>query len=84
MVLSASRGGWLGLVAILILTVALLAQARRWGAVAWFGGNHVGYVKEVYSDGSFMIEDYNRVAWETYGKQIFAPGSIPYFLYPPG
>jgi O-antigen ligase len=37
-VLSASRGGWLGLVAILILTVALLVKARRWGAVAWLGG----------------------------------------------
>lgn len=54
------------------------------GSVAWFGGNHVGYVKEVYADGSVMIEDYNRVASETYGREIFAAGSIPYFLYPPG
>jgi surface antigen len=54
------------------------------GAVAWFGGNHVGYVKEVYADGSFMVEDYNRVGYETYAREIFAPGSIPYFLYPPG
>ncbi len=67
-------------------------QAHGWpvsttpvaGSVAWFPGNHVGYVKEVYADGSFMIEDYNRVAWETYGREIFQPGSIPYFLYPPG
>ena len=67
-------------------------QAHGWpvsttpmaGAVAWFGGNHVGYVKEVYADGSFMVEDYNRVAYETYAREIFAPGSIPYFLYPPG
>ena len=67
-------------------------QANGWpvsttpvaGAVAWFGGNHVGYVKEVYADGSFMIEDYNRVAYETYAREIFQPGSIPYFLYPPG
>jgi len=54
------------------------------GAVAWFGGNHVGYVRQVYADGSFMIEDYNRVGYETYAAEIFAPGSIPYFLYPPG
>ena len=47
-------------------------------------GDRIGKVKQVYADGSFMIEDYNRVAYETYGRQIFQPGSIPYFLYPPG
>lgn len=54
------------------------------GSVAWFGNNHVGYVKEVYADGSFLVEDYNRVAYESYGRTVFSAGSIPYFLYPPG
>jgi uncharacterized membrane protein len=37
-VLSGSRGGWLGLVTILAAAVVLLAAARRWRAVAWLGG----------------------------------------------
>lgn len=54
------------------------------GAVAyWTDDNHVGYVEAVNADGSIIIEDYNRVASEQYGRELFTSYGNLLFLYPP-
>lgn len=53
------------------------------GAVAWVpGGNHVGYVSGILSDGSVVIEEYNYAVDKGYGQRI-APASAFYYLYAP-
>ncbi|MBH0008675.1 CHAP domain-containing protein [Salinibacterium sp. SWN1162] len=54
------------------------------GAVAWFGwDNHVAYVKQVNSDGSVLLEEYNYV-YRSYGQRTLQPSEVEAFLYPPG
>jgi surface antigen len=65
-------------------------QAHGWpvsnvpiaGAVAYTGGNHVAYVKEVRADGNVVLEEYNYVPHE-YSSRVVSPGSVVAFLYPP-
>lgn len=53
------------------------------GAVAWVpGGNHVGYVSGILSDGSVVIEEYNYSVDHGYSQRI-APASAFYYLYAP-
>ena len=52
------------------------------GAVAVTGYNHVAYVKEVYGDGSVLIEEYNYGNYHAYGQRVISAGSATY-LYPP-
>jgi surface antigen len=52
------------------------------GAVAYTGGNHVAYVKEVRDDGSVVLEEYNYVPHE-YSSRVVSAGSVVAFLYPP-
>jgi surface antigen len=52
------------------------------GAVAYVGGNHVAYVKEVRADGMVVLEEYNYVPHE-YSSRVVAPSSVAAFLYPP-
>ena len=53
------------------------------GSVAWFYGNHVGYVKSVNADGTVTIEEYNYSSNGTYGQRTIPASSVPAFLYPP-
>ena len=53
------------------------------GAVALTDYDHVAYVKEVYSDGSVLIEEYNYGNHHAYGQRVLGPGSVLAFLYPP-
>ena len=52
------------------------------GAVAWFTGNHVAYVKEVVGS-NVIIEEYNFVVKRGYGMRTIPSSSVPTFLYPP-
>lgn len=52
------------------------------GAVAYFGGNHVGYVAEVYDNGTVLIEDYNWIAY-SYDARVYNWGDMVSYLYPP-
>jgi surface antigen len=52
------------------------------GAVAYTGGNHVAYVKEVRGDGTVVLEEYNYKPHE-YSSRIVSAGSVVAFLYPP-
>jgi peptidoglycan DL-endopeptidase CwlO len=52
------------------------------GSVAWFGTNHVAYVKQVLENGSVVIEEYNYVP-DVYSQRTLASGEIAAFLYPP-
>jgi surface antigen len=52
------------------------------GAVAWFNGNHVAYVKSV--DGNKVnLEEYNWGSDGRYHTRTMSAASIPLFLYPP-
>lgn len=53
------------------------------GAVAVTGYQHVAYVKEVYGDGSVLVEEYNYGNYHAYGQRVISAGSATY-LYPPG
>lgn len=53
------------------------------GAVAWFTGNHVAYVKSVNGDGTVTIEEYNWNSDRSYHMRTIAASSVPMFLYPP-
>ncbi|MBH0109503.1 CHAP domain-containing protein [Salinibacterium sp. NG22] len=54
------------------------------GSVAWFGwDNHVSYVKQVNSDGSVLLEEYNYV-YLSYGQRTIPASEVESFLYPPG
>jgi surface antigen len=52
------------------------------GAVAYVGGNHVAYVKEVLDGGFVLLEEYNYVP-ESYSQRVIAASSVVAFLYPP-
>jgi surface antigen len=52
------------------------------GAVAWFVGNHVAYVKSI--DGANVtIEEYNGMSSRSYAIRTIAISSVGRFLYPP-
>jgi surface antigen len=53
------------------------------GAVAYFNGNHIAYVKEVLGDGSVFLEEYNWNGNGQYHTRIVAASSVGLFLYPP-
>jgi len=53
------------------------------GAVALTDYDHVAYVKEVYGDGSVLVEEYNYGNHHAYGQRVLGPGSVLAFLYPP-
>ena len=53
------------------------------GAVAVTGYMHVAYVKEVYGDGTVLVEEYNYGNYHSYGTRVISAGSATY-LYPPG
>ncbi|TBN58438.1 CHAP domain-containing protein [Glaciihabitans arcticus] len=52
------------------------------GAVAWFNGNHVAYVKSV-SGGSVFLEEYNWNGSASYHTRTIPSSSVALFLYPP-
>jgi surface antigen len=52
------------------------------GAVAYTGGNHVAYVKEVRGDGTVLLEEYNYKPHE-YSQRVVSAGAVVAFLYPP-
>ena len=53
------------------------------GSVAVTGYNHVAYVKEVYGDGTVLLEEYNYGNYHSYGQRVISAGDATY-LYPPG
>ncbi len=53
------------------------------GAVAWFTGNHVAYVKSVNSDGTVSLEEYNWGNDRAYHARTIPASSVPMYLYPP-
>lgn len=53
------------------------------GAVAWFSGNHVAYVKSVNGDGTVTLEEYNWGGDASYHTRTIANSSVALFLYPP-
>jgi surface antigen len=53
------------------------------GAVAWFAGNHVAYVTDVYDDGTILIEEYNHGSKHLYGQRIIPVTDVALFLYAP-
>jgi surface antigen len=53
------------------------------GAVAWFTGNHVAYVKAV-NGSNVVIEEYNGMVKLGYAMRTIPTSSVPKFLYPPG
>jgi surface antigen len=54
------------------------------GAVAVTGYMHVAYVKEVYGDGTVLVEEYNYAGYHQYGTRVLPASSVTAFLYPPG
>ncbi len=54
------------------------------GAVAWFNGNHIAYVKAVNGDGTVFLEEYNWGGDASYHTRTIAASSVALFLYPPG
>jgi len=52
------------------------------GAVAWFNGNHVAYVKAV-SGGSVDLEEYNWNGSGAYHTRTISTSEVALFLYPP-
>ena len=52
------------------------------GAVAYTGGNHVAYVKQVNADGTVLIEEYNYIHG-MYSQRTLPADSVVAFLYPP-
>jgi surface antigen len=52
------------------------------GSVAWFGSNHVSYVKAVLDGGYVLVEEYNFNPG-VYGQRTLAISDVDAFLYPP-
>lgn len=52
------------------------------GSVAWFGSDHVSYVKAVLDGGFVLVEEYNFVPG-VYSQRTLPVSSIQEFLYPP-
>lgn len=59
-----------------------VSSAPRVGAVAWFPYNHVAYVKDIFSDGTILIEEYNWMGLHNYDQRIIS-ATEPTYLYPP-
>lgn len=53
------------------------------GAVAWFAGNHVAYVKSDNGDGTVTLEEYNWNGDASYHMRTVDASSVALFLYPP-
>ena len=53
------------------------------GAVAWFAGNHVAYVKSDNGDGTVTLEEYNWNGDASYHMRTIDASSVALFLYPP-
>ncbi len=53
------------------------------GAVAWFNGNHVAYVKSVNGDGTVTIEEYNHGMMHKYGIRTIGVDDVALYLYAP-
>jgi surface antigen len=53
------------------------------GAVAWFNGNHVAYVKSITADGQVDLEEYNWNGSTSYHTRTIPASSVALFLYPP-
>ena len=52
------------------------------GAVAWFNGNHVAYVKSI-SGGNVNLEEYNWNGSASYHTRTIPKGEVALYLYPP-
>jgi surface antigen len=52
------------------------------GAVAWFNGNHVAYVKSV-DGGNVALEEYNWGGSRSYHTRTISASAVALFLYPP-
>jgi surface antigen len=52
------------------------------GDIAWWGNNHVAYVKAVNADGTVALEEYNAVPF-TYSERTIPATSVDLFLSPP-
>jgi len=52
------------------------------GAVAYTGGNHVAYVKQVLGNNTVVLEEYNWVP-HVYSQRTVTTSSVVAFLYPP-
>jgi len=52
------------------------------GAVAWFNGNHVAYVKSIDGN-SVNLEEYNWGSSGAYHTRTIATSDVALFLYPP-
>ena len=52
------------------------------GAVAWFTGNHVAYVKAVKGD-DVILEEYNWMGDRSYHTRTIPASEVALFLYPP-
>ena len=52
------------------------------GAVAYTGGNHIAYVRDVNPDGTVTLEEYNYVPG-MYSQRTIPASSVVSFLYPP-
>ena len=53
------------------------------GAVAWFNGNHVAYVKSDNGDGTVTLEEYNWNGDASYHIRTIPSAGVALFLYPP-
>ena len=52
------------------------------GSVAYTGGNHVAYVKQVLDGGYVVLEEYNYIP-HVYSQRTVETSSVVAFLYPP-
>ncbi|WP_213813619.1 CHAP domain-containing protein [Glaciihabitans sp. dw_435] len=52
------------------------------GAVAWFNGNHVAYVKAIKGN-NVVIEEYNGMVKLGYAMRTIPTSSVARYLYPP-
>lgn len=54
------------------------------GSVAVTDYYHVAYVRDVYADGTILVEEYNYGNYHQYGTRVIPASSVLNFLYPPG
>lgn len=52
------------------------------GSIAYTGGNHVAYVKQVLDGGYVVLEEYNYIP-HVYSQRTVETSSVVAFLYPP-
>ncbi len=53
------------------------------GSVAWYSYGHIGYVKQVNSDGTIVVEDYNQSGMHLYDIRTVPANDAQLYLYPP-